>query len=200
MSPVDPLEDDADPRITRLLQQASAGDPDAFGEVAEWAYGRLERLAARRLRQRYGAQLGGVTLEPAAVVNETFLKLLWRPAGFADRQHFLRFASKVMLRVLIDYDRRRRSEKRGGAAITVTLSAAGPGATPTPYTVAALGQALATLDELDERKAAVAKLRLLWGLENAEIARALEVSVPTVERDWRFVKSWLAVRLEEGAG
>lgn len=186
-----------DTRITRLLQQASEGDTDAFGEVASWAYARLERLAERRLRQRYGAQLGGVTLEPAAVVNETFLKLLWNPVGFASRRHFLAFASKVMLRVLIDYDRRRRAAKRGGGAITVTLSAAGPDAAPTPYTVAALGEALEVLDELDERKAEVAKLRLLWGLENAEIARALEVSVPTVERDWRFVKSWLAVRLEE---
>lgn len=188
-----------DPRITRLLQKASEGDTAAFGEVASWAYGRLERLAERRLRQRYGAQLGGVTLEPAAIVNETFLKLLWNPVGFASRRHFLAFASKVMLRVLIDYDRRRRAEKRGGGAITVTLSAAGAGAEPTPYTVTALGQALEVLDELDERKAAVAKLRLLWGLENAEIARALEVSVPTVERDWRFVRSWLAVRLEEAS-
>lgn len=187
-------------RVTRLLQRASEGDAEAFGEVAEWAYARLERLAGQRLRRRYGAELGGVTLEPAAVVNETFLKLLWKPTGFADREHFLNFASKVMLRVLIDYDRRRRAEKRGGEAITVTLSAAGPGGEPTPYTVAALGEALEVLGELDERKTAVAKLRLLWGLENAEIARALEVSVPTVERDWRFVKSWLAVRLDESTG
>lgn len=190
----------AERRITRLLQQASEGDSDAFGEVAEWAYGKLERLAARRLRRRYGAELGGVTLEPAAVVNETFLKLLWKPTGFADRTHFLRFVSKVMLRVLIDYDRRRRTEKRGGGAIAVTLSDVGPGAEPPPVTVAALGEALEVLDELDERKAAVAKLRLLWGLENTEIARALEVSLATAERDWRFVKSWLAVRLEEGVG
>ncbi|HSL84350.1 MAG TPA: ECF-type sigma factor [Thermoanaerobaculia bacterium] len=199
MTPAD-RDAPADPRITRLLARAAEGDTDACGEVARWAYEHLERLAERRLRQRYGAHLGGVTLEPAAVVNETFLKLLWKPAGFNDRKHFLAFASKVMLRVLIDYDRRRRAEKRGGAAITVTLSAAGPAAAPTPYTVAALGQALEVLDELDERKAAVAKLRLLWGLENAEIARAVEASVATVERDWRFVRSWLAVRLEEAPG
>ncbi len=185
-----------DPKITRLLQRASEGDTDAFGEVVEWAYDRLERLAALRLRQRYGPALGGVTLEPAAVVNETFLKLLWNPIGFNDRQHFLRFVSKVMLRVLLDYDRRRRTEKRGGAAITVTLSAA-PGGQASPFTVAALGEALEVLDELDPRKAAVAKLRLLWGLKISEIARALEVSVPTVERDWRFARSWLTVRLEE---
>lgn len=197
---MNPLRDETDREVTHLLRKAAEGDTDAFGEVAQWAYGRLERLAERRLRQRYGAQLGGVTLEPAAVVNETFLKLLWNPTGFSNRRHFLGFASKVMLRVLIDYDRQRRAEKRGGGAITVTLSAAGAGAAPTPYTVAALGQALEVLDELDERKAAVAKLRLLWGLENPEIAGALEVSVPTVERDWRFVRSWLAVRLEEETG
>lgn len=188
----------ADRKITRLLQLAAEGDTDAFGDVAAWAYGRLERLADQRLRQRYGAGLRGVTLEPAAVVNETFLKLLWNPTGFVNRRHFLSFVSKVMLRVLIDYDRRRRAEKRGDGVISVTLSAVGPGAEPAPFTVAALGEALEVLDELDERKGAVAKLRLLWGLENAEIAQALEVSVPTVVRDWRFVRSWLALRLDEG--
>lgn len=189
------------PDITLLLKQASSGDDAAFSEVAEWAYDRLEELAARRLRKRYGGDLRGVTLEPAAVVNETFLKFLWNPIGFDNRQHFLGFASKVMLRVLIDYDRRRSAEKRGGAAIHVTLSGVEPGvepgAEPSPFTVAALGEALEMLDELDQRKAAVAKSRLLWGLESAEIAELLEVSVPTVERDWRFVRSWLQVRIKE---
>lgn len=196
----DSSDPSVEPKITRLLQRASEGDTDAFDEVVGWAYGKLERLAEQRLRRRYGGELGGVTLEPAAVVNETFLKLLANPTGFANRKHFLGFVSKVMLRVLIDYDRRRRAEKRGGAAITVTLSAAGPGAEPQPFTVAALAEALELLDDLDERKAAVAKLRLLWGFQNAEIARTLEVSVPTVERDWRFVRNWLTVELEDGSG
>ena len=187
-----------EPKITRLLQRASEGDTDAFEEVVAWSYGKLERLAEQRLHRRYGGELGGVTLEPAAVVNETFLKLLKNPIGFANRKHFLGFVSKVMLRVLIDYDRRRRAEKRGGAAITVTLSAAGSGGEPQPFTVAALAEALELLDELDDRKAAVAKLRLLWGFQNAEIAETLDVSVPTVERDWRFVRNWLAVELEDG--
>lgn len=186
-----------DPDITLLLKQASDGDARAFGAVADWAYDRLEELAARRLRNRYGGDLRGVTLEPAAVVNETFLKFLWEPVGFDNRQHFLGFVSKVMLRVLIDYDRRRGAAKRGGAAIRVTLSGAEATAVPAPFTVAALSEALEMLDELDQRKAAVAKSRLLWGLENAEIAELLEVSVPTVERDWRFVRSWLQVRLKE---
>lgn len=190
----------AESEITRLLGRASDGDEQAFAEVADWAYSELERLAAIRLRKRYGGQLAGVTLEPAAVVNETFLKLLGSPVGFENRRHFLAFASRVMLRVLIDYDRARSAEKRGGAAIRVTLSSVGKGRAADAFEIAAVAQALHKLGELSPRKASVAELRLLWGFENAEIARTLEVSVPTVERDWRFARSWLRAELEESRG
>ncbi len=183
------------PEITRLLQAAAKGDAAAFASVAEWAYDELERLAAQRLRRHYGAQVQELTLEPAAVVNETFLKLLKNPIGFDNRQHFLGFVSKVMLRVLIDYDRARSAGKRGGEAIRVTLTGSQPDDAPSSFALSAFADVLDELDRLDARKAAVAKLRLIWGFEMAEISGMLEVSTPTVERDWRFARNWLALQL-----
>lgn len=184
----------SEPDITRLLRQAADGDDDAFAGVVQWAYGELERLAAQRLRSRYGRDADALTLEPAAVVNETFIRLLRHPLGFDNRQHFLGFLSRVMLRVLIDYERARGADKRGGAAIRVTLSGQ-EGAPDEQFAITDLATALDELDRLDPRKGSVAKLRLIWGFELGEIGDLVEVSLPTAERDWRFARNWLAVRL-----
>lgn len=182
--------------ITLWLGRAAAGDDEARERVAAWAYRDLEQLAERRLRRAYGARAAALTLEPAALVNETFLRLLESPVGFENRRHFLAFASRVMLSALVDYQRGRGARKRGGDRVRVTLSgladerAAAPEVGP-----AAFATALAELEALDARKADVVRLRVLWGAGNAEAARLLEVSVPTVERDWRFARSWLADRL-----
>jgi len=179
--------------ITRLLQAAAAGDRDSLSQVAAWAYDELERLAAGRLRRRFGGE--AITLEPAALVNETFLRLLRNPIGFENRRHFLAFASQVMLNALADYGRRRRTRKRGGDLVRVTLSGVDPAGSSEGVEIQAFHQALQRLEELDRRKAEVVKLRVLWGAESDEIARYLEVSRPTVERDWRFARAWLAESL-----
>ncbi len=176
--------------ITLLLEQASSGDEAAFGEVARWAYGELERLASSRLRRRFGAE--AITLEPAALVNETFLKLLENPTRFANRRHFFAFASRVMMRVLVDYQRSRGSQKRGGAAVRVTVSGLAAATPRDQVDIVALAECLDRLEQLDARKAEVVKLRTLWGAEMREIADILEISLPTAQRDWRFAKAWLA--------
>jgi len=184
-----------DHEITRLLSLAAEGDDGAFGQVAAWAYAELERLAARRMRRHYGGRLDGLTLEPAALVNETFLRLLENPSGFANRRHFLAFASRVMLGALVDYERRRRADKRGGDRLRVTLTGLSAAAEPPDIRLSDLEAALADLEGLDPRKAEIVKLRVLWGASNADAARLLEVSASTVERDWRFARLWLGERL-----
>jgi len=182
--------------ITRWLVRAAAGDDEARERVAAWAYDDLERLAASRLRRAYGARAAALTLEPAALVNETFLRLLESPVGFENRRHFLAFASRVMLSALVDYQRERGARKRGGDRVRVTLTGlADHRAAAAEVGPAAFAAALGELERLDARKADVVRLRVLWGAGNAEAARLLEVSVPTVERDWRFARSWLADRL-----
>lgn len=183
----------SDVPVTDLLQRAADGDSAAHDRVVEWAYGELERLARLRLRPLAGR--GPLTLEPAALVNETFLKLLQRDQAFANRRHLLGFASTVMLRVLVDYQRSRGAQKRGGGDLRVTLGeVAGPGGGGVE--ALDLDRALERLQRLDPRKAEIVKLRLLWGYEMAEIAELVEVSLATVERDWRFGRIWLAEALQ----
>lgn len=184
------------PEITRLLGEVKAEDPASMGRLMDAVYADLERMAGNRLRERYGSHIAGVTLEPAALVNETFLRLIKQRKQFDNRGHFFAIATKLMLRVLNDHHRERQAAKRG-YGIKISLGAA-PGTelqTPTEHTAAdipSLITALEELDALDPRKGEVAKLRLVWGLEMAEIADIVGLSLPTIERDWRFIRAWLA--------
>jgi RNA polymerase sigma factor (TIGR02999 family) len=183
--------------ITLLLQRASSGDEEAHEELVQRVYGDLERVAGRRMRDRFGPELAGVTLEPAALVNETFLKLLRqeKPVDFENRRHFFSFATQVMLRALTDYQRARAAAKRGGDRVRVTLAGLGRNNEPVDPAAEEIRAALAELEELDFRKAEVVALRVFWGCSMAEIAVSLDTSLRTVERDWRFAKSWLKKRL-----
>ncbi len=188
---------DAD--ITQLLQEAASGEAGAFDAVVERVYGELERIAARQMRAQFGAGLAGVTLEPAALVNETFLKLLHQPQDFANRRHFFAFANRAMQRALIDYHRARSAAKRGGGQIRVTLTGLAEGNGDASASVLDVDAVLAELEQLDLRKAEVVRLRVFWGMEMTEIADVVDVSLATVERDWRFARNWMATALAERA-
>ena len=188
--------DEADGDLTRILHRAADGDEAATDQLVAATYRRLQQIAEQQMRQRHGANLAGLTLEPQALVHDTLMKLISAPPDYANRRHFYSFASKVMLRVLQDYQRARRAQKRGGHLVRVTLSNMGPVGHEPSAGAEELPPVLAELDQLDPRKAEVVKLRALWGLEMAEIAEIIQVSLPTVERDWRFARHWVAARLK----
>jgi RNA polymerase sigma factor (TIGR02999 family) len=188
-------------RITTLLQDAHAGREGAMDELMSIVYADLERVAHGQLRDRFGAGLDRVTLEPAALVNESFMKLLKQKQGFENRAHFFAIATRIMLRVLIDYCRQRAAVKRGGRLggierLSITFNDAAESAETPNHTgqidVQSLSDALDALDKLDSRKADVVRMRVVWGMSHEAIAEALEISIPTVERDWRFARAWLA--------
>lgn len=183
--------------ITRLLNEAQDGREGALDEVMELVYGRLRALAAAQYRRRGKSP----TLQPTELVHEAFLKLVKQRNRYDSRGHFFAIASKVMLRVLLDQQRARGRLKRGGEHLRVTLGdALEPGSPEEPsMVVPAFVEALERLEALDERSAEVTKLRLLWGLTVPEIAETMDVSVSTVEREWRFARRWLATRLGEGS-
>ena len=181
--------------ITRLLRQAERGQRGAMDRVAELVYADLRQRAAACLRRHHGASSSDATLQPTALVNEAYLRLIRQPRGFENRDHFFAVATKTMLRVLIDYHRERQAEKRGGDQLRVTLTGLGSAGADPAAAVSDLASALERLEALDGRKADVVKLRAVWGLEMAEIASVLDVSLATVERDWRFARTWLADEL-----
>ena len=190
--PMTPSRLTTEVHVTALLRRAAEGDARAYDRVAAWAYKELERLASARLRRRYSGS--PATLEPAALVNETFLKMLQQPREFENRRHLLAFAGTVMMRVLIDHQRQRHAQKRGGHALQVTLDELSSDR-PEGVDLIDFQHALERLEALDARKGEVLKLRLLWGYEMTEIAEIMEVSLSTVERDWRFARTWMAEAL-----
>lgn len=182
--------------ITLLLARAHAGDARALDAVARAVQADLLRNARRLMAARPGAPNRPITLEPADLVNETFLKLLDQHAQFQNRQHFFAIATRVMLRVLLDYHKARNRRKRAGAVLHLSLSALGRRRAPPPKAkVPEIALAFEELERLDARAAQVAKLRALWGLSQTETAEVMGLSKATVDRDWRFARVWLAANL-----
>lgn len=182
--------------LTVLLSRAHRGDAQALDELARAVHGVLERHARRLMDRHRGPRDRPVTLEPAELVNETFIKLLEQRNEFQNRQQFFAIATRVMLRVLIDYHKGRGRRKRFGGQLRVSLSALGSKGEAPPITeLPDLVRALDDLEELDARLAQTVTLRVLWGMTSTEVAEVLDVSRATVDRDWRFARAWLATRL-----
>jgi len=180
----------------------------ATGEILRWRSGeegaleRLLPLVYRELRalagQVFRDQRRDQTLQPTALVHEAFLRLVDQERlGVGDRAHFRALVARAMRQVLTDHARRRRAHKRGGAARrTVLVDAAAPEA-GAGLDLLVLDEVLAQLEQLDARQHRVVELRFFAGLEMEEIARVLDVSLSTVEREWRAARAWLGARLRE---
>jgi RNA polymerase sigma factor (TIGR02999 family) len=125
--------------------------------------------------------------------------LLEKPLQVKDRVHFFRTVAMVLRQVLTDAIRPDRAQKRGGGALAVSLSAAGDLSVVGPEALLNIESALSDLEGLDARKCRVVEMSILLGLEQAEIAAALGVSIPTVERDLRLARAWLRERISPEA-
>ena len=176
---------------TRNENDPLADGPELESQFAT-VYDELKRMA-RSIR----AGKAGETLNATALVHEAYLKLSSSAAlEVSDSRHLVAIAARAMRQILVDAARRKGAQKRGGGAALVTLSEdlyrqpLGPGA------LLALNQALEDLEEADPRKARVVECRIFAGLSNEEIAALLDVSRPTVDRDWRAARAWLATELE----
>ena len=164
-------------------------DAPSLPQLFESIYGRLKELSALCMR----SQPAGHTLQPTAVVHEAFVKLAEREASeFASEEHFMATAATVLRTVLVDHARRRRSKKRGGTTWKASTDEFQP-LDPTVEVggVLALEDALRALAANDARAAQVAEMRIFGGIGMDQIARMLEVSLSTADRDWRVARAWL---------
>jgi RNA polymerase sigma factor (TIGR02999 family) len=185
-----------DGEITKLLEKAADGDGVALDKVIALVYDDLERLARKHMARQFGDAAAGVTLEPGHIVSDTWLRLIRQRNRFDNRGHFFAIATRIMLRVLLDYQRRRSAKKKGGHLVHVSLGALRGKVGPSPaIEIHDFARALEALEELDRRKADVVKHHVIWGQTLSEVAAALDRSLATVERDWRFARAWLAARL-----
>jgi RNA polymerase sigma factor (TIGR02999 family) len=181
-------------QLTRVLKDWSDGDPSALERLTPFVYAELHRLAQRKLARLSHRDV----LQPSALVNEAFVRLLAsEPVDWASRTHFFAHSAVIMRRVLIDFTRAQKTAKRARPEAQTSISGLWDAASePAPVDLLDLDRALGELGEIDPRLARVVELRYFGGLENAEVAVVLGISEPTVIRDWRKARTWLFSRLQ----
>jgi RNA polymerase sigma factor (TIGR02999 family) len=174
--------------VTQLLRDWSAGRKEARDELLGLVYEPLRAIAERHLHR----EREGHTLEPTALVHELYLKLVdQRAVAWNDRAHFFAVSAQVMRRILVDYARRRKSEKRGGSLVPVTISAALEIAATESLDMVALDEALENLEKIYPQQAKIVELRFYAGLTIDETASVLAVSPATISREWTMARAWL---------
>ena len=180
--------------VTQLLVRWEGGDRAALDALMPLVEQELRQLARSYLRR----ERSGHTLQPTALVNEAYLKLVdQRDARWQSRAHFYGVAAQLMRRILVDHARARAAEKRGGPqAYAVTLSEADRVSAQPALDLLAVHEALEELAALDPQQARVVELKFFGGLTIEETAEALGVSHATVERDWKAARAWLRRKLE----
>lgn len=181
--------------VTELLLAWSDGKREALDRLLPLVYRELRRLAASYL----GRERAGHTLQPTALVNEAYLRLVdQKRVEWKSRSHFFGISAQMMRRILIDYARAHQSDKRGGDRLRVTLDSslevAGEGR---DVDLIALDAALDELARMDPRQAKLVELRFFVGLTLEETAEVLEVAPITVRREWNLAKAWLFRRLRD---
>jgi len=179
--------------ITSLLAALRRGDPNAESNLVELIYGELHERAQKHMR----LERSGHTLQPTALVHETYLRLIQDNAlDWENRAHFYATASIVMRRILVDHARKRASAKRPDAKQRVELGDFLAAPSPRIEQLLILDEALTHLAKMDARQARVVELIYFGGLTEEEVAEALGLSVRTVKRDWRDARAWLQAELE----
>jgi RNA polymerase sigma-70 factor, ECF subfamily len=182
--------------ITQLLERWRDGEKEALEELVPIVYQELRQMARWRVKRLPP----GSAMQATALVHEVFLRLNEAEVDWRNRMHFFAIAARLMRQVAVEEARAQQSAKRGGGWRRLQLSEAGVVLPAGEKQVLAVNEALETLERLDARKARVVEMRFFGGMENAEIAEVLGVSVDTVKRDWKFAKLWLAKQFEVGGG
>jgi RNA polymerase sigma factor (TIGR02999 family) len=180
--------------VTQLLQDLAGGDRSVVDSLFPIVYSQLRRQAQGQLR----GERKDHTLNATALVHEAYLKLIDQTrVEWQNRAHFFAIAAQAMRRILINYANQRLAQKRGGGAVIATFDEGLVARESRAEELIALDQALERLRELNERQSKVVEYRFFGGLTQEEIAAVLDVSEPTVRRDWRLARAWLSRELKE---
>jgi RNA polymerase sigma factor (TIGR02999 family) len=179
--------------LTEQLQAWRAGSDSALVQVMDRVYADLKQIAARRL----GQSGGHATLSPTELLHEALLSAMAAPMEFKNRAHFFATMSLAIRSILVDHARARMAHKRGGGEIRVTLTQVDAADESMVVDLLAIEQALNALEKLDARCGRILHLAYFAGLDRAEIADVVGVSIPTVDRDLKFARGWVNRALHE---
>ena len=191
------MNERADGEVTLLLQQIRSGDDHAVNKLVPLVMEELRNLARLQLR----SERPGHTLQPTALVNEAYLRLVSDQArDWQNRAHFIGVSVSVMRRILIDYARRKQALKRDGGAHPLAQAEDCAGLSyEEAEELLALNVALDRLEQMSSRQRQVVELRYFGGLSVEETAEALNISSITVKRDWVAARAWLKAQLRPTA-
>jgi RNA polymerase sigma factor (TIGR02999 family) len=180
--------------VTQLLIDWSKGDQAALDQLMPLVYSELRRLATNYLRR----ERQGHTLQPTALVNEAYLKLVdQRNAKWQNRAQFFGISAQLMRRILVDHARQHRAAKRGGSEQQrLSITSAEKFAKQSEIDLLALNEALDELTKMDPQQARIVELKFFGGLSIEETAEVLGIGHATVERDWKMARAWLRRQLE----
>lgn len=179
----------ADPGdVTRQLLAFRDGDAEALDRLMPMVYGELRRVAQRQL----GRIRPGQTLDPTALVHESYFKLVRSSeVDWQSRAHFLGVAARAMRQVIVAHARQKGAAKRGGGDVAVTLDEARIAVGDRADELVAIDDALVRLSKRNARLARVVECRFFGGLSEEETAAALDISLRTAQRDWMRARAWL---------
>jgi len=176
--------------ITQLLLAWRQGDAAAFEQLIPLVYQKLRQLARRHM----AGQRPDHTLQATGLINEAYVRLVdCQQVNWKDRVHFFAVSAQMMRRVLVEFARSGRYQKRGGGARKTSLDEGLIAFPQRGQDLLALDDALQTFASSFTRQSQVVELRFFGGLTVEETAEVLNVSPITVMRDWQFAKSWLAM-------
>jgi RNA polymerase sigma factor (TIGR02999 family) len=174
--------------VTEVLLRVGIGEPQAWSSLLALVYDDLRRLAGAYMREHSPGSL----LQPTALVNETYLRLLaQKSVDWKNRTHFFGVAALLMRRILVDEARHQRVSVR----MEEQIGKETPATCETPVDIFALNEALGRLSEMDPRQAQIVELRYFGGFTIEETAEFLEISPKTVKRDWEMARVWLRAEL-----
>lgn len=182
-------------QVTLMLQAVRSGKAGATDRLLDAVYAELRAMADLKMRD----ERAGHTLQPTALVNEAFLRLVDNHGELEDRSHFFGAAAKAMERVLVDHARQKQAAKRGGGAAKVTLQEVGSTSSGQNLGVLEVHDAIESLDRESSELATLVRQRYFIGLTLEQIADIDGASISTVKRRWTFAKAWLYDRLAEKA-
>jgi RNA polymerase sigma factor (TIGR02999 family) len=180
--------------ITQLLVDWEKGDQAALEKLMPLVYSELRRLASNYLRRERGEH----TLQPTALVNEAYLKLVdQRNAKWQNRAHFFGISAQLMRRILVDHARQHQAVKRGGSQQQrISITSVEKLAHEPEVDLLALNEALEELARMDQQQSRIVELKFFGGLSIEEIGEVLGIGHATVERDWKMARAWLRRQLQ----
>jgi RNA polymerase sigma factor (TIGR02999 family) len=179
--------------VTEWLRLWNEGDQQGIERATALVYRDLRRLAAYHLDRESHAD----TLQPTALVHEAYLRVsAIRNIDWKGRAHFLSIITATMRRILVDHARARAAAKRDNCG----FGAEEAGRENTQLDILVVDQALERLAVSYPRCARVVELRFFGDMEYHEIAHLMDISLATVERDWRFARAWLQKKMTDSDG